>query len=75
MTVLTWSEDRVEQLFHEKSQSAYAAWNRLFDQTISALRFKAGGKALPSLPYCAHHSRIAYQPAGDRRRQPPKTTR
>ncbi len=29
-------EDRVEQLFHEKSQSGYAAWNRLFDQTISA---------------------------------------
>ena len=28
-------EDRVEQLFHEKAQSGYAAWNRLFDQTIS----------------------------------------
>ena len=36
-------EDRVEQLFHEKSQSGYAAWNRLFDQTISGLRFKVGG--------------------------------
>src|SRR5580698_6197181 len=24
-------EDRVEQLFHEKSQSGYSAWNRLFD--------------------------------------------
>src|ERR1700733_9248639 len=24
-------EDRVEQLFHEKSQSRYSAWNRLFD--------------------------------------------
>src|SRR3954468_13797040 len=33
-------EDRVEQLFHEKSQSGYTAWNRLFDQTISGLRFK-----------------------------------
>src|SRR5262245_33637310 len=33
-------EDRVEQLFHEKSQTAYSAWNRLFDQTISGLRFK-----------------------------------
>ncbi|HAO43566.1 MAG TPA: GcrA cell cycle regulator, partial [Afipia sp.] len=21
-----------------------------------------------SLPYCAHHSRVAYQPASDRRR-------
>jgi oligoendopeptidase F len=35
-------EDRVEQLFHEKSQSGYAAWNRLFDQTIAGLRFKVG---------------------------------
>src|ERR1700709_1828232 len=37
--------------------------------------FFCGGKALTSLPYCAHHSRIAYQPAGDRRRQPPKPAR
>jgi GcrA cell cycle regulator len=37
--------------------------------------FFCGGKALVSLPYCAHHSRIAYQPASDRRRQPPKPTR
>ncbi len=28
-------EDRIEQLFQEKSQTGYAAWNRLFDQTIS----------------------------------------
>jgi GcrA cell cycle regulator len=37
--------------------------------------FFCGGKALPSLPYCAQHSRVAYQPTGDRRRQAPKTTR
>jgi oligoendopeptidase F len=43
-------EDRVEQLFHEKSQSSYAAWNRLFDQTISALRFKIGGQELAIEP-------------------------
>jgi oligoendopeptidase F len=43
-------EDRVEQLFHEKSQSGYAAWNRLFDQTISALRFKIGPKELAIEP-------------------------
>ncbi|MGD0849867.1 M3 family oligoendopeptidase [Bradyrhizobium sp.] len=43
-------EDRVEQLFHEKSQSSYAAWNRLFDQTISALRFKIGGHELAIEP-------------------------
>jgi oligoendopeptidase F len=43
-------EDRVEQLFHEKSQSGYAAWNRLFDQTISGLRFKMGAKELAIEP-------------------------
>jgi oligoendopeptidase F len=43
-------EDRVEQLFHEKSQSGYAAWNRLFDQTISGLRFKVGPKELAIEP-------------------------
>src|ERR1700716_3672483 len=43
-------EDRVEQLFHEKSQSGYAAWNRLFDQTISGLRFKGAGRALAIEP-------------------------
>ncbi|MCO5131845.1 MAG: GcrA family cell cycle regulator [Xanthobacteraceae bacterium] len=35
--------------------------------------FFCGGKSLTGLPYCAHHSRIAYQPAADRRRQQPKT--
>jgi len=33
--------------------------------------FFCGGKALDSLPYCAHHSRVAYQPASDRRRNRP----
>lgn len=43
-------EDRVEQLFHEKSQTAYGAWNRQFDQTIAGLRFKVGGKELAIEP-------------------------
>lgn len=43
-------EDRVEQLFHEKSSTAYSAWNRQFDQTISALRFKVGTKELAIEP-------------------------
>jgi oligoendopeptidase F len=43
-------EDRIEQLFHEKSQSGYSAWNRLFDQTISALRFKIAGQELAIEP-------------------------
>jgi GcrA cell cycle regulator len=33
--------------------------------------FFCGGRALQGLPYCAHHSRIAYQPASDRRRGRP----
>ena len=37
-------EDRIEQLFHEKSVTGYSAFNRLFDETMVALRFKVGGK-------------------------------
>jgi GcrA cell cycle regulator len=35
--------------------------------------FFCGGKPITSLPYCPHHSRIAYQPATERRkdRRPP----
>jgi oligoendopeptidase F len=43
-------EDRIEQLFHEKSQTGYSAFNRLFDQTISSLRFKLAGKELAIEP-------------------------
>ena len=43
-------EDRVEQLFHEKSITAYSAWNRLFDATIASLRFKVLGKTLAIEP-------------------------
>src|SRR3954467_3856488 len=39
-------EDRVEQLFHEKSVTGYSAFNRLFDETMVGLRFKIGGKSL-----------------------------
>jgi oligoendopeptidase F len=43
-------EDRIEQLFHEKSVTAYSAWNRLFDETIATLRFKVGTKSLAIEP-------------------------
>ncbi len=43
-------EDRVEQLFHEKSMTGYSAWNRQFDETINALKFKVGGKQLAIEP-------------------------
>jgi oligoendopeptidase F len=39
-------EDRVEELFHEKSVTAYSAWNRLYDETVADLRFKIAGKEL-----------------------------
>ena len=43
-------EDRVEQLFHEKSMTGYSAWNRHFDATIANLRFKVLGKSLAIEP-------------------------
>jgi oligoendopeptidase F len=43
-------DDRIEQLFHEKSVTAYSAWNRLFDETIASLRFKVGTKSLAIEP-------------------------
>jgi oligoendopeptidase F len=43
-------EDRVEQLFHEKSITAFTAWNRQFGDLIASLRFKVGGKELAIEP-------------------------
>ncbi len=39
-------EDRIEELFHEKSVTGHAAWNRLFDETIASLRFRMGDEEL-----------------------------
>ncbi len=39
-------EDRVEQLFHEKSVTGRGAWNRLFDETIATLTFDVEGAEL-----------------------------
>src|SRR3954465_8440835 len=49
-------DDKLEQLFLEKAQTGYSAFNRLFDQTISGLRFKVGSKELaiePTLNFLA----------------------
>ncbi len=43
-------EDRLEQLFHEKSVTGRGAWNRLFDETISALRFNVEERELSLEP-------------------------
>src|SRR4051812_42256218 len=57
-------EDRVEQLFHEKSVSGYSAWNRLFDQTISGLRFRVAGRELAIEPTLS----LLQDRAGDKRK-------
>ena len=43
-------EDRVELLFHEKSVTGRGAWNRLFDETMTALRFTVDGQELAIEP-------------------------
>lgn len=40
-------EDRIEQLFHEKSMTGFSAWNRLFDETMADLRFQINGQDMP----------------------------
>jgi oligoendopeptidase F len=42
--------DDIERLFHEKSVTGRSAWNRLFDETIAALRFKVRGEELAIEP-------------------------
>ncbi|HHS82856.1 MAG TPA: M3 family oligoendopeptidase [Devosia sp.] len=39
-------EEKVEELFHDKSVTARGAWNRLFDETMAALEFDVKGKKL-----------------------------
>ncbi|MGA3302386.1 MAG: M3 family oligoendopeptidase [Methylovirgula sp.] len=43
-------EDDIERLFHEKWVSGGSAWNRLFDETIAALRFDVEGEELAIEP-------------------------
>ncbi|MBV2187060.1 MAG: oligoendopeptidase F, partial [Rhizobium sp.] len=40
-------EDRIEQLFLEKSMTGAAAFNRLFDETLASLRFNVAEQQLP----------------------------
>jgi oligoendopeptidase F len=42
--------DEIEKLFHEKSVTGRAAWNRLFDETIASLRFDVDGKSMTLEP-------------------------
>ena len=39
-------DEKLEQVFHEKSITGRAAWNRLFDETMSSLEFNVDGETL-----------------------------
>ena len=43
-------DDRIEELFLEKSQTGAGAFNRLFDETMAALRFDVDGEQLSLEP-------------------------
>ena len=69
-------EDRVEQLFHEKSVTGYSAWNRQFDATIANLRFKVAGKSLaiePTLNLLQDRAAKSARPRRRRWRKPSRT--
>ena len=38
--------DDLEKLLHEKEVTGHSAWNRLFDETMAALRIDVGGESL-----------------------------
>ncbi len=40
-------DEQLEKLFHEKSMTSRASWNRLFNETMTALRFNVTGEAEP----------------------------
>jgi oligoendopeptidase F len=40
-------EEKLERLFHEKSITSRASWNRLFNETMTALRFEVEGEKEP----------------------------
>jgi oligoendopeptidase F len=43
-------DDDIERLFHEKSVTGRSAWNRLFNETMTALRFDVDGEELTLEP-------------------------
>jgi oligoendopeptidase F len=40
-------EEKLERLFHEKSVTSRGSWNRLFNETMTALKFDVQGEAEP----------------------------
>jgi oligoendopeptidase F len=43
-------EDKLEQLFHEKAVTARGAWDRLFNETMTGLKFEISGEKLSLEP-------------------------
>ncbi len=39
-------DDKLEELFHDKSTTGFSAWNRLFDETLASLEFEVDGEIL-----------------------------
>ena len=39
-------DEKLEELFHDKSVTAFSAWNRLFDETLASLEFEVDGEVL-----------------------------
>ncbi len=58
-------EDRVEQLFHEKSVTGASAWNRLFDETMASLSFDVDGEELAIEPTL----NLLVNPSAEKRRK------
>ena len=40
-------EEKLERLFHEKAITSHGAWSRLFNETMTALRFEVDGEPEP----------------------------
>ncbi len=61
-------DDKTEQLFLEKSQTGFGAFNRLFDETIAGLRFHVNGEELtlePTLNLMQHHEEAIRKAGSD----------
>jgi len=61
-------DDKTEQLFLEKSQTGFGAFNRLFDETMAGLRFNVNGEELtlePTLNLMQHHDEAKRKAGSD----------
>jgi len=61
-------DDEIEQLFHEKGVTTRGAWNRLFNETMTSLRFEIEGEQLslePALNFLMHPDEAKRRAAAD----------